>query len=153
MHKKTLPLSILFISCLICSQNYASAERIRAFVPNKPWEVGIELESFEPWDVLQPKTILGGKTANGMIITIIAEKEKPPVTPNQILKKYWIHGRPGEHVVEFTNASSIIVSAKDSSPILGQAFNGYAVKDDRAFDAYSDSIRPPVPIQFGRAFR
>jgi len=136
MHKKALLLSILFISCSICSQNYASAERIRAFVPNKPWEVGIELENFAPWDVLQQKTILGGKTSTGMIITIIAEKEKPPITPNQILKKYWVNGRPGEHIVEFTNASMIIVSAKDTSPVLGQAFNGYALKDDQSFDIH-----------------
>lgn len=136
MHTNNLRLLLLFICALVCSPIRAPAERIRAFVPNKPWEIGIDIESFQPWDTLQPKTILGGNTTNGLIITVITETEKPPVTPNQIFAKYWIYGQPGEHIVEFTNDSMMIVSSKEIQPVLGRAFNGYAVKDDRSFDIH-----------------
>jgi len=133
---KHLPLFLLLPWCLLNCCDAAFAERIRAFVPNKPWEVEIEIADFEPWDVLQPKTILGGSTTNGVLVTITLEKEEPSTTPAQALAKYWHYGAPDQYIMEFTNASIVVVSAKTTQSVLGLAFNGYAVKDDCSFDIH-----------------
>lgn len=138
MYKIKYSLLIILICFLIYSPN-ASAEKIRAFVSDKPWEIGIDIENFKPWDVLQPKTILGGNFTNGMIITIIAEKENPSISIGQAQKKYWIYGQPGDQITEFTNENMIIVSSRDSKPVLRREFNGYVVKDDLSFDIHVSS--------------
>jgi len=137
MHRNRLLLSIFFVFYLTFSCSVAFGEQIKAFVPDKPWEITIEMNGFTPWDdIVQPKTILGGNTTNGIIITIIVEQEKRPITPNEALKKYWIHGPPGEHITEFTSDNMIIVSSKEMQPVLGKAFNGYIVKEDYSFDIH-----------------
>lgn len=136
MHRNRLPLLIFFTFYLIFSYSIAFGEQIRVFVPDKPWEIAIEMNDFTPWDVVQPKTILGGNTTNGLIITILVEKEKRPITPNEALTKYWHYGPPGEHITEFTNGSMIIVSSKETRQFLGKTFNGYVVKEDYSFDIH-----------------
>jgi tetratricopeptide (TPR) repeat protein len=137
MRKNRLVLFILFTFCLIFSHSFAFGEPIRAFVPDKQWEIAIEMNDFTPWDVLMSKTILGGNASNNeIIITILAEKENRPFTPGEVLKKYWHYGPPGEHVTEFTNENMIIVSAKETDPMLGKTFNGYVVKEDYSFDIH-----------------
>ena len=136
MHRNRRPLSILFTFYLIFSYSVAFAEQIRAFVPDKPWEISIDMNNFTPWDVVQSKTILGGNTTNGLIITIIAEKEKQPMTADEALKKYWHYGPPGMHITELTNRNMIIVSSKETSPVLGKTFNGYVVKENCSFDIH-----------------
>lgn len=136
MRTRLTALLLLGVCCGPLCQSQVQAEPIRVFVPGKPWEVAIELRGFEPWTMLRPKTILGGTTTNGMIITILVEEEKPPVTPRQAMEKYWRHGPPGQATIEFTNEHLIVVSGKDSPPPLGQPFNGYAVKENVSFDIH-----------------
>jgi hypothetical protein len=136
MCKKRLVLFILIILCLIFSYSVAFGEQIKVFIPDKPWEITMEMNDFTPWDVLQSKTILGGSAANGIIITILIEKEKRPVTPGEALKKYWHHGPPGEYITEYASDNMIIVSTKEDSPPLGKTFNGYAVKEEYSFDIH-----------------
>lgn len=137
MNKNRLILFIFVTLFLIFSYSAALGEQIRAFVPDKPWEIAIDMNDFTPWDVLMSRTILGGNTtANDVIITILEEKEKRPFTPNEVLKKYWHYGPPGEYVTEFTNDNMIIVSTKETDPILGKTFNGYVVREDYSFDIH-----------------
>jgi hypothetical protein len=153
MHRIRVPLLILFTFYLFFSCSIAFGERIKAFLPDKPWEIAIEMNHFTPWDVIQPKTILGGDTTNGLIITIIVEKEKRHITPNEALKKYWHYGSPGEHITEFTNGSMIIVSPKETGHNLGKTFNGYFVKEDYSFDIHisadlSKITKVPIPCLY-----
>ena len=136
MHKRGRFYLILFMCFLLWSSKSAFADRIKAFVPDKPWESTIEIDSFTPSVVMQPKTILGGATKNGLIITVIAEQEKSPSTPLQILTKYWHYGKPGEYITEYKSDNMMIVSSKEVQSLLGQAFNGYVVKDDYSFDIH-----------------
>lgn len=130
-------LLFLITFCLIFSSSVAFGEQIKVFVPDKPWEIIIEMKDFTPWDVLTSKSILGGNsTNNDIIITILAEKEKRPFTPGEVLNKYWHYGPPGEYITEFTSDNMIIVSTKEASPPLGKTFNGYAVKEDLSFDIH-----------------
>jgi hypothetical protein len=129
-------LFILIILCLIFSYSVAFGEQIKVFIPDKPWEITMEMKDFTPWDVLQSRTILGGNTANGIIITIVIEKEKSPLTPGEVLKKYWHDGSPGEYITEFASDNMIIVSSKEASLPLGKSFNGYAVKEEYSFDIH-----------------
>lgn len=124
--------SFLLACCLVGAAEGASAERIRAFVPGKPLEFTVELKDFVPWDVLQPKTVLGGDASGGLTITVIVEKEKAPMTPEQAVAKYWLQGKPGEHVTEFASPHLIVVSPKGTP----RSFNGYATKDNYSFDIH-----------------
>ena len=136
MHKRGLLFSIQAICCLFWLSECAFAECIKSFVPDKPWGISIEINSFTPSIAMHPKTILGGETKNGLIITVIAEQEKSPATPIQILTKYWHYGKPGEYVTEYTSDNMMIVSSKEVQPALGQSFNGYVVKEDYSFDIH-----------------
>lgn len=136
MHRNRTSIVILFTIFSLLSYSVALADQIRAFVPGKPWEISIDVNGFNPWDVLQSKTILGADNGNGLIITIIVEQEGRPITPEEVLKKYWHYGPPGKHVTEFKNENMIIVSSNETNPILGKTFNGYVVKEDYSFDIH-----------------
>jgi hypothetical protein len=131
------PVLLILVSLfLIFSYGVASGETIRAFVPDQPWEIAIEVKDFTPWDVLMSKTLLGGNAGKGIIITILTENEKRPFTPDEVLKEYWHYGPPGGYITEYKSNDMIIVSTKEASPPLGKTFNGYAVKDNNVFDIH-----------------
>lgn len=136
MSQNKLRFFVFVLFFLFFPVNCAWCEQIRAFVPDKPWEIAIEIDGFIPWDVLQAKTILGGNTTNGLIITILTEKENRLITTDKALHKYWHYELWGERITEFENADMIIVSSRESHNGSIKTINGYAVKEDYSFEIH-----------------
>lgn len=133
------------------------ADPVKAFVPEKPWQITINLDKFEPWDLLDAKTILGGSTKDGIRITIIAEKTKPGTKPSEIRKLYGQRSLTGfgqARTAEQLDVNDIAVLlfkwAKPNIPKMSEedakwaeqavkdtwSYHGYMIKDDAAFDIH-----------------
>ena len=133
------------------------ASKVKAFVPEKPWQVTINLNDFEPWDLLGDKTILGGSTKDGIRITIITEKTNPGTEPSEIRKLYGQRSLTGfgqARTTEQLDVNDIAVLlfkwAEPNIPKLSEedanwakqaikdtwSYHGYVVKDDIAFDIH-----------------
>jgi tetratricopeptide (TPR) repeat protein len=134
-----------------------TAKPIKCFVPSKPWAVTIDLNDFEPSDILAPKTILGGNTKDGVNITIIIETTKPGTNPAELRKLYgyrYALGAGQKETIEEIDLNDIsVITYRWAAPALADAnettqkrakeytenvwgFNGYVVKDDIAFDVH-----------------
>jgi tetratricopeptide (TPR) repeat protein len=133
------------------------AKPIKCFVPSKPWAVTIDLNDFEPWDFLGPKTILGGAANDGVAITVLVEKTDMGIEPRKIREIYGQmdaqkFGR--KETIEEIDANNIAILAFNwTTPQMPEvndldsnfvkaatkdrwSFHGYAVKDDIAFDIH-----------------
>lgn len=133
------------------------AAKVKAFVPEKPWQITINLSNFEPWDFPGAKTILGGSTKDDINITIIVEKTKPGTKPDKIRKVYGYQtalkfGKK-ETIEEIDAKNTAIIAyrwSKRNIPDLNEqqtqwakdvikdrwGYHGYVVKDDIAFDIH-----------------
>ena len=149
---KFLALAILVtISCNL------SAKPIKCFVPFKPWAVTIDLNDFEPWDLLGHNTILGGHTKDGITISILIEATKPGTTPTEMRKLYgyrYANDSGQKQTIEEIDLNDIaVITYKWVTPNIPDAneaektlakewtqntwgFNGYIVKDDTTFDIH-----------------
>ncbi|MGA1980669.1 MAG: hypothetical protein ABSG99_08955 [Sedimentisphaerales bacterium] len=135
----------------------ALAGEVKAFVPEKPWQITINLNDFEPWDLLGAKTIFGGSTKNGITITIIVEKTKPGTKPDEIRKVYGyqtaLNFGKKETIEEIDVNDIAIIAYKWAEPNIPNlneqeldwakntvknrwGYHGYVVKDDIAFDIH-----------------
>lgn len=133
------------------------AGEVKALVPEKPWQATINLNEFEPWDLLQPKTILGGSTKDGVRITIITEKTKPGTKPSEIRKLYVQRSLTGFGQVKTAERFDIndiaVLLFKWAKPNISKlseedakwakqavkntwSYHGYVVKDNVAFDIH-----------------
>jgi hypothetical protein len=146
----------LFILSFSASLTYGS--KVKTFVPSKPWQVTIDVNDFEPWGLqLSYKSILGGRTKDGITITIIVEKTKPGTSPAKIRE---IYGHPTslkfgkEETIEKIDFENLaVVAFQWAKPDLGKlnkkdlqfvedvikdkwSFRGYLVKEDVAFDIH-----------------
>jgi tetratricopeptide (TPR) repeat protein len=150
-------IQLLALAILVTISCNLSAKPIKCFVPSKPWAVTIDLNDFEPWDLLDQKTILGGRIGDSVNITIIVETTKPGTTPQEMRKLYGYRyaDNSGQkqtiEEIDFNNIAAI--TYKWSTPNLPDVnetvrsrvkewtkdmwgFNGYIVKDDIAFDIH-----------------
>jgi tetratricopeptide (TPR) repeat protein len=134
------------------------AGEVKSFVPRKPWQVTIDLNEFEPWDLLGDKTILGGRTNDGITITIIVEDTKVGTKPDKIRKVYGYKTASKfgkKETIEEIDVNNIAIivykwSEKNIPDGLNEpqaerakdaikdkwGYHGYTVKDDIAFDIH-----------------
>jgi len=156
MPKPGIIFAELFVLFFSAGLTYGS--EVKTFVPSKPWQVTIDVNDFQPNDLqFRYKTILGGRTKDDIIITIIIEKTKPGTTPDKIRE---IYGHPTslkfgkKETIEKNNFDNFAVIAFQwTEPDLGDlkksesewvkeviknkwSFRGYTVKDDVAFDIH-----------------
>jgi len=115
----------------------ARAERIRALVREKPYEVSIELKDFEPEPMPLHSAILGGCTKDGTVVEITAGWEKPGITPAELRTR---HTRPEETGIEETTiltsntGEMLVLFYPWEAPGTPAIVIGFAVKDDLGFD-------------------
>lgn len=152
---KTLIISVFIFLSL--TYNITSATQVKAFVPDKQWQITINLNNFMPWDFLGDKTILGGNNKDGITITIIIEKTKPGTDQSEIRKIYGygtaLNFGIKESIEEIDINNIAIIAYKWSErniPDLNEqqtrwakdvikdiwGYHGYVVKDDIAFDIH-----------------
>jgi hypothetical protein len=130
------------------------ASRIKTFLPQKSWQISIDANGFEPFDLFDQGTLLAGKTKDGIMITIVAEATKRGTNSDQIrqshrqptLSMFGRIGIPEEHTV---NDIAVFIYQwgeprmpkgvdetfnQVASFIKGKwSCNGYLVKEDIAF--------------------
>ena len=119
----------------------APAEPVSAFVPGQPWEVRMEIRDFEPYDALPPKVILGGSTADDLIVTITNERETRPLSPDQVRAKYCPYDRPGGKTAstrEYADPGLVVVSTKGAESVDHEwhTFDGYAARESVSFNVH-----------------
>jgi tetratricopeptide (TPR) repeat protein len=119
----------------------AAAERLRAFARNKPLEVSLDLEHFEPDAIAGPKTILGGSTQEGIIITVIEEQERTGMTAAEVRDKYAgpAGATDGSERMQVGDLAVVIRPWSDESSMI--SVNAYAVKGDVSFDVHLSADR------------
>lgn len=144
--------------------NIGQAGEVKTFVPGKPWQVTIDLNEFEPLDLLGDKTILGGRTNDGITITIIVEKTKLGTKPDKIRKVYGYKTASKfgkKETIEEIDVNNIAIiaykwSEKNIPDDLNEpqtewakdamkdkwGYHGYTVKDDIAFDIHLSADMP-----------
>jgi tetratricopeptide (TPR) repeat protein len=150
-------IQVLALAVLLTISCNLSAKQIKCFVPSKPWAVTIDLNDFEPWDFLGPKTILGGNSKDGLDITILIEKADEGIDPRKIREIYGQmdaqkFGR--KETIEQIDINNVAILAFNwATPQMPEineldsnfvkaatkdrwSFHGYAVKDDVAFDIH-----------------
>ena len=137
-----------FILCL--SAGMAFGSRVKTFVSSRPWQVIIDLNDFEPCDIVDGKTILAGQTQDGITVTITIEKVSPGTAATKVRNVYGRSdalqfGKAG--TVEENDVNGIaVITYEESEPGFPDAnkavcdargyrrtFKGYVVKDDIAF--------------------
>ncbi|MBX7256712.1 MAG: tetratricopeptide repeat protein [Candidatus Hydrogenedentes bacterium] len=129
----------LLLAAVVVASPLAQGERIRVFVPEKPYEVSIDLKDFKPHPILQGATILAGDAEGDIIITIISEEEKLGITPSEVRAKY---GVPAGADVEETKVKTsstgemCVLLDRKSGPSTMTKINGYAAKNDLSFDIH-----------------
>ncbi len=147
---------------LTFTSSIAPAGEVKTFVPAKPWQITINLNEFEPLDLLQAKTILGGSTKDGINITILVEQVKHGTTATDA-REIWGQRYVSNYGIKETaqkidvNDFAIIVYkwTKPDIPDFNEpekkqtarklfkefyknrwGYHGYVVKDDVAFDIH-----------------
>lgn len=156
MPKPRIIFAGLFVLFLSAGPTYGS--KVKTFVPSKPWQVTIDANDFEPWDLqIGYKTILGGRTKDDINMTIIVEKTTPGTTPDKIRE---IYGHPTslkfgkkETIEKIDCYNFAVIAFQWAEPDLGYlkksdsewvketiknkwSFRGYVVKEDMAFDIH-----------------
>ena len=132
--------TVVLALCGVMVSSMAWAVPIKAFVPDKPWEVTVALAGFEPDDVLGPETILGGTGQGDIIITVLIEKAGPGTTAKQAREQYgktYAFGAGAEKTFktcEIGDMAVILYPWKSPKPTWG--FNGYKIKEDVLFDVH-----------------
>jgi len=135
------PVSVILLAVLTwIGAGAAHAERIRTFVPEKPWSASIDLQDFEPDSVLSPKDILGGETRDGVVVTILVEEEDSAITPAEARAKYagptTAKGEETTLTLADTSEMAVVFEPWDAAGGTMTKVNGFVVKEDRSFDIH-----------------
>jgi len=128
------------LALLAFTNGIAFTSEIRTFVQSKPWQITINLNEFEPKDLLGPKTILGGNTKDGIMITVIVEKTKPGTKPAEIRKLYGERSASAfgqKETIQEIDVNDVAIIAYKWKHIPDRwGYHGYVVKDNVAFDIH-----------------
>jgi len=133
---------------------------VKTFFPPKHWEITIEANDFEPYDVLTEKAILGGRIADDFTVTVLVERVNPGTTVSEVREEY------GSRALEFgQKETQLIFDLNDVAVLAFQwkadtaisrttdltapqkkflektvknhwSYHGYFVKEDVAFDIH-----------------
>lgn len=79
--------SIKLLSVIIFVISFAgpvSASRVKTFLPEKSWQISIDINGFEPFEFVSQGTLLAGQTKDGIVVTIIARITKPGTIPSAV---------------------------------------------------------------------
>ena len=79
--------SIKLLSVTIFIISFAgpvSANRVKTFLPEKSWQISIDVNGFEPFEFVSQGTLLAGQTKDGIVVTIIVRKTKPGTIPSAV---------------------------------------------------------------------
>ncbi len=118
----------------------ADAGEVRALIPDRPWEIAIQLDGFEPDDILMSKCVLGGQTAGGVTVTVIMEAGQPGMTPAEARYRFGDFAVAGFGVKEEAKTVDADGLAILYFPWRMDAdhwsYRGYVVREDMVFDVH-----------------
>ena len=154
--KKILAMTLIMAS----STSWVFGNQVKTFFPPKHWEITLDMNDFEPFDVLTEKAILGGRIADDFVISILVEQVKPGTPASRVRLAYdsralMFGQKETKRVFELNDIAVLAFHHKADTPILHTAdlneaekkfveeavkdrwsYHGYFVKEDVAFDIH-----------------
>jgi tetratricopeptide (TPR) repeat protein len=148
----------IFILSIILILSAAVSAQVKILFPPKQWEITLDVNNFEPSDVLTGKPIMGGRTGDDFIIDITTEQVEPGTPVSKAREEYSkrdLAFAQKDSVVsfDFNNIACIAFYHKADMPITHKkdknksekelvkevvnnrwSYHGYIVKEDVAFD-------------------
>lgn len=148
----------IFILSLILIISAAVNAQVKILFPPKQWEITLDVNNFEPQDVLPGKAIMGGQTGDGFIIDITTEKVEPNTPASRVREEdskriLAFAEKDSTRSFDLDNIACLAFQHKAESPIKNKkdknksekelvkevvnnrwSYHGYIVKEDVAFD-------------------
>jgi len=133
---------------------------VKILFPPKHWEITLDVNNFEPWDVLTERAILGGHTANDFVISVLVDQVKPGTPASDVRKKYGSRAlafgqEETKRIYDLNDVAILAFHHKADTPVTHTAdlneqdkkfveeavkdrwsYHGYIVKGDVAFDIH-----------------
>jgi tetratricopeptide (TPR) repeat protein len=134
--------------------------QVKILFPPRHWEITLDVNNFEPWDVLTERTILGGRTADDFVISVLFNQVKPGTLASNVRQEYGSRAlmfgqKESKSVFDLNDIAVLAFHHKADTPITHTAdlnesekkfaegvvkdrwsYHGYVVKEDVAFDIH-----------------
>ena len=134
--------------------------QVKILFPPRHWEITLDVNNFEPWDVLTESAILGGDTADDFVITVLVEQVEPGTPSSDVRKEYGSRAlafgqEETKRIFDLNDIAILSFHHKADTPITHIAdlndaekklvedvvkdrwsYHGYFVKEDVAFDIH-----------------
>lgn len=149
---------ILSLLLILTANVYA---QVKILFPPKHWEITLDINNFEPWDVITTeRTIMGGRTADDFVISVLYNQVEPNTPASKVRDKYGSRSlkmgqKESKRVYDLHGISVLAFHHRTDTPLTHMSdhnesekkfmeevvkdrwsYHGYCVKDDVAFDIH-----------------
>lgn len=145
---------IIFVIFLAGS---VSASQVKTFLPERSWQITIDTNGFEPFDLIGQGTLLAGQTKDGVTVTIVVYRTEPNTIPSAVQSNRCqsilsMFGKMETMEQIDVNDMTVIMCEWDQPHIASEidvpfrqagfaiknrwSCNGYLSKDDISFDIH-----------------
>jgi tetratricopeptide (TPR) repeat protein len=148
---------ILSLILVLTTTVYA---QVKILFPPRHWEITLDVNDFEPWDVLTERAIVGGRAADDFVISVLVDQVKPGTPASDVRQEYGSRAllfgqKETKRVYDLNDIAVLAFHHKADTPMTHTAdlnehdkkfaedavkdrwsYHGYIVKEDVAFDIH-----------------
>jgi len=149
-----------FILSLILVLSSTVYSQVKILFPPRHWEITLNVNNFEPFDVLTERAILGGRIADDFVISVLVEQVKPGTPASEVREKYGLRSlafgqKETKRIFDLNDIAVLAFHHKADTPMTRMkdyneserkfieeaakdrwSYHGYVVKEDAAFDIH-----------------